>query len=1049
MDFADIEINVGDGASLTGDITALSPAVAGTDYDLSISSTLLSIDNAGNITIPSFETEQTVTYTVKATGQGNYQGTVADDFELNVKEPTVTITGEGISNKALTKTYGDSNFQLTATVTGVNGSTPSSGTIEWSSDDTTIASINRNSGEVTIKNAGTPARITATWTVGPTSITDAINITVNKRSVTSLAYGLTELNVTAGTQITDLTPTVKPDGATGTYSATLPVGLNINSDSGIISGTPTKVAGRTQYTITFAGNGNYTGDSPCVIHITVEAETIKSLGYPEIIGRNGYVMTAVSPVLDPPGATGTFSVTQGSSLPSGLSLNSGTGVISGTPGMRGKADAEITMTGTGIYEGKQKISQVDFMFSDSLQNFALDYPDIAVLKGETNGNTSLPSWTVPNDVIDYAIAPKLGGQMPGAITIDSDNGMITVDTANLLASATYTITVSIKDASRGYTGNKEVEIKIGVLEDLAAKDLSYANITASKGTSGNTSSPSWGDVDHSKIDYSIARQDSGQLPSAISINGDGVISVDTTDTLLSTTYLVTATAVSDAAIYTGSKTATLTILVLPSYGHGPNNFAAHSRLAHIQLTWNSLAYANSYTLYYGTSSPMDRATATKVEGVSSPHTHTNLMSGETYYYELVATTPVQAETPASEASAKPIGFSYPNPEPVVRPNERQYDFSYRADQADDDSSKPFGVIRVGWDPDTIKLDEDQVVTSEYTIEPTWDEAITETVTYSVETALPDWLVLNSDSGIASGTPALHQFMTEDPEYRSTIKDRDEMEEQYREWFYENRAIYPPKEWVVTAKTGEYTIGARMPVCVKISPNDRESLMAEIAFQRNVEQFGVDHQDLNYIDTSRVTSLNSMFSTRPESLPQWDGAFEVRYDVSKWDVRNVTSLYLTFNGFAVYPSTGIGFWDVSNVTSMEEAFANTSQGLSLNLTSWNVSNVTNMVSMFDDSGIGLQKTSFHVWDVSNVDNMTRMFAKGRRNGIGWVVTQAPGDVGYTGSTRRDFTTWAERSDRKTDEMFDGYNKATLLDVHNVQMPEWMKKLVPGYSGEGSN
>ena len=93
------------------------------------------------------------------------------------------------------------------------------------------------------------------------SIMDTIDIRVKGIAIQSLIYG-TRISSTAGSEITAITPTVDPTAATGTFAVTagtLPPGLSLDSNTGVISGTPSS-GGIFEVTITMTGSGDYEGE---------------------------------------------------------------------------------------------------------------------------------------------------------------------------------------------------------------------------------------------------------------------------------------------------------------------------------------------------------------------------------------------------------------------------------------------------------------------------------------------------------------------------------------------------------------------------------------------------------------------------------------------------------------------------------------------------------------------------------------------------------------------------------------------------------------------
>ena len=82
-------------------------------------------------------------------------------------------------------------------------------------------------------------------------------ITVNDIAPSSLSY--TASNVyTKNTAITPLSPTISGQGITYSVSPTLPIGLSLDTSTGIISGTPSATTGLATYTVTATNTGGST-----------------------------------------------------------------------------------------------------------------------------------------------------------------------------------------------------------------------------------------------------------------------------------------------------------------------------------------------------------------------------------------------------------------------------------------------------------------------------------------------------------------------------------------------------------------------------------------------------------------------------------------------------------------------------------------------------------------------------------------------------------------------------------------------------------------------
>ena len=117
--------------------------------------------------------------------------------------------------------------------------------------------------------------------------------------LTSLTYPATPLNAEAGVQISDITPTLTPDGASGIYTVSppLPDGLILHETSGVISGTPTVLHDSTVHTVTAKGNKTYSGTVTADITVEVFSE-IEAVEIPKRAAatdvRDSYVLFSIS-----------------------------------------------------------------------------------------------------------------------------------------------------------------------------------------------------------------------------------------------------------------------------------------------------------------------------------------------------------------------------------------------------------------------------------------------------------------------------------------------------------------------------------------------------------------------------------------------------------------------------------------------------------------------------------------------------------------------------------------------------------------------------------
>lgn len=159
----------------------------------------------------------------------------------------VTITDPVIVEGKITKTYGDSPFPLTASVTDPGTGT---GTRTWTSSNTDVAEVNSSSGEVTVKNHGVTT-LTATYISDTTYGQATVTLTVNPKSINGATVEVSRNYTYSGLVIrpADSDVIVKLDGRV------LESGVDYS-----FTGTQRKDVATPNPVLTVNGNGNYTGE---------------------------------------------------------------------------------------------------------------------------------------------------------------------------------------------------------------------------------------------------------------------------------------------------------------------------------------------------------------------------------------------------------------------------------------------------------------------------------------------------------------------------------------------------------------------------------------------------------------------------------------------------------------------------------------------------------------------------------------------------------------------------------------------------------------------
>lgn len=117
-------------------------------------------------------------------------------------------------------------------------------------------------------------------------------------------------------------------------------------------------------------------------------------------------------------------------------------------------------------------------------------------------------------------------------------------------------------------------------------------------------------------------------------------------------------------------------------------------------------------------------------------------------------------------------------------------------------------------------------------------------------------------------------------------------------------------------------------------------------------------DLNFIDTSAVTKMNSLFDQE-----DFEG------DVSRWDVSNVTTMNYMFNQCQHF-NCNLSKWNTEKVIDMNFMFANCFEFDGEGIEDWDVSEVYDMRDMFFNCF--KLNPDLSKWDLDKLEDSSRMF-----------------------------------------------------------------------------
>jgi hypothetical protein len=251
-------------------------------------------------------------------------------------------------------------------------------------------------------------------------------------------------------------------------SGTLPAGLNLDSATGVISGTPT-TNGDFPFTITATDNNGCQGSQNYTINIVDCAITIDPPLLP-----NGTVGVAYSQAISANGGnpTYTFAVTTGA-LPDGLTLDNSTGVISGTPTLQGSFNFTITA--------------VDSVGCSGSRNYTLNITCPAIVLSPVtlpDGQPAIPynqTISASGGTSPYTFT-LVSGSLPSGLTLNAASGVISGSPSNI-ETASFTIRATDLNGCFGeqsYTLNISLNILFfdNFEDGILAKDWTYVSSIA-------------------------------------------------------------------------------------------------------------------------------------------------------------------------------------------------------------------------------------------------------------------------------------------------------------------------------------------------------------------------------------------------------------------------------------------------------------------------------------------------------------------------------------------------------------------------------------------
>ncbi len=236
--------------------------------------------------------------------------------------------------------------------------------------------------------------------------------------------------------------TLEPSGGTGPYTwaitnGSLPAGLNLDTSTGAITGTPDGTPGTSTFTAQVTDNNSNTASASLSITVPSQGVQVSNTS----LAAGGINVSGYSQQLQATGGSGSYTwMIKTGSLPTGLTLDQSTGAITGTPtGPAGTSNFVVEATDT----------------SSPPQN-ALQLLSIRIAPAPLSVTTSsLPGGQIGSSY-DQTVAATGGtipytwsissGSLPGGLTLNTATGEITGTPSG--PSGTSNFTVMATDSSQ-------------------------------------------------------------------------------------------------------------------------------------------------------------------------------------------------------------------------------------------------------------------------------------------------------------------------------------------------------------------------------------------------------------------------------------------------------------------------------------------------------------------------------------------------------------------------------------------------------------------------
>ncbi|MDR3437253.1 Ig-like domain repeat protein [Telmatospirillum sp.] len=455
----------------------------------------------------------------------------------------------------------------------------------------------------TANYAGTDSFQYTVTNIGGTSTPAIVSLTVQPNALTATQNVSAAIVVATGGAITPFTP-VTGAGGSGSYSyavtagGSLPAGLSMAPGTGTISGTPSALLATTSFTVTVTDTTSLTPQTATnTFQLTVNPTALTTTtAVSSATVTSGSPITAIRPVTASGGfGTLTYALRDSgginaATLPAGLSFSTQTGSISGNA-LALLTTTAFTVTVTDSSTTPQTSSKTFQLTVNPSTLAAAQFVASTTLVAGSAATTFTPVTASGGyGTLTFALS---GGTLPTGLSFSSTTGAISGTPRSVLATTTFTVTVTDQTTPTKQTAANSfsLAVAVGAPASIAISTGGSQSATISTGFSGAMSvvvKDAYGDlVSGASVTFAApASGASGSFASnaTVTTNASGIATAPSfTANSIAGSYAVTAS-VSGAAPVSFSMTNTAGAPAAAGVNSGNGQSAAVSAAFSSQLS---------------------------------------------------------------------------------------------------------------------------------------------------------------------------------------------------------------------------------------------------------------------------------------------------------------------------------------------------------------------------------------------------------------------------------------------------------------------------------